>query len=122
MVIAALVIFGLAGLVGAVIAYGLRRMFLDEEKEQVAMRTGDAHVVEYAIPAGVDPADVRAAIAIAGFTGVVVDGPSGERLRVVCSEADRVRVRRAIEEAHSAASGDAPLGLGPVVFVDERPA
>jgi hypothetical protein len=122
MVIAGLIIVVLIGLGGAIVVFGLRRVFLEEEDAEARVRTSEAHVLEYAIPPGVDPADLRAAVATAGFTGAVKAGPSGDRLRVVCAEHDRARLRDAIEGAHSAASGDAPLRLGPVAFVYERPA
>ena len=99
----------------------LRRVVKDEAAAEGRMLASDAHVVEYSIPAGIDAADLRGAIAVEGFTGVVIEGPTSERLRVVCAEPDRTRLRTALEHAHSAASGDAPLDLSPVVFDDERP-
>ena len=120
MTLAALIIFVLVGLVGAVVALGLRRTFLEQAAVETRVRTGDAHAVEYAVSEGIDVADLRAAVAAAGFTSAVLDGQSGRRLRVVCAEHDRSRVRAAIEAAHSSASGDVPLHLEPVVFVDEH--
>jgi hypothetical protein len=120
MTLAVLIIFVLVGLVGAVVALGLRRTFLEEQEVETRVRTGGAHGVEYAVPEGIDVADLRAAVAAAGFSSAVLDGHAGRRLRVVCPEHDRSRVRVALEEAHSSASGDVPLHLEPVVFVDEQ--
>ena len=120
MTLAVIIIFVLVGLVGAVVALGLRRTFLEEEETERRVRAGDAHGVEYAVPEGIDVADLRAAVAAAGFTSAILDSHPGRRLRVVCAEHDRSRVRAAIEGSHSSASGDAPLHLEPVVFVDEH--
>ena len=96
--VAAVIIIIVLGTV--VVAGALRRLVRDEAAVESRLRAPNAHTVSYAVPNGVDPAHLRAAIARGGFTGVAL--PTGMRggLLVECGEADRARLRRVIESAY----------------------
>ncbi len=103
------------------VAGGLRRLVREESDVERRLRSPDVHTVTYAVPNGVDPGDLRVAVARAGFTGIVVTGGTAQCLRVECASADRARLRRVIENAHERAYDGTELDLHPVVFEDEWP-
>lgn len=119
--IAAAVIIVLALLVGTVVIGGaLRRLVRDEADVERRLRAPDAHTLSYAVPNGVDPADLRVAARRGGFTSVLATSGTRECLLVECKEGDRARLRHLIEDAHEKAYDGSDLDLHPVVFEDER--
>ena len=119
--IAAAFIFVLLVLVVTVaVAGGLRRLVRDESDVERRLRAPETHTISYAIPNGVDPGDLRVAIARGGFTGIVGMAGTRECLLVESAERDRARLRQMIESAHEKAYDGTELDLHPVVFEDER--
>lgn len=105
---------------GALVAIALRRVVLDDAATDQRLHAAGAHTVSFAVPNGVDVADLRAAASRGGFVSTVDETDTYQRLLVQCEESDRARLRRLLEDAHDAASHGADLRLGPVVFEDER--
>lgn len=121
--IAAVIITILVLLVVTVaIAGGLRRLVRDESEIERRLRAPDTHTVSYAVPNGVDPGDLRVAVARNGFTSVMLMAGTRQCLLVECAEAERARLREVIESAHETAYDGTELDLHPVIFEDERPA
>jgi len=120
--IAAAVFLVVVLVVGAVVAVVLRRVVLDDAANEQHLHTAGVHTVSFAVPNGVDAADLRAAASRGGFVSTVADSDTQQRLLVECEDSDRARLRRVLQEAHDAASHGAELHLDPVVFDDERPA
>jgi hypothetical protein len=119
--IAAAIIVTLVLLVGTVaVALGLRSMVRDESDVESRVRAPNAHTLAYAVPNGVDPADLRVAVALGGFTGVMASTGTRQCLLIECEAADRARLRHVIENAHEPAYDGGELDLHPVVFEDER--
>ena len=121
MIAAVVLIILLVLVVTVAIAGGLRRLVRDESDVERLLRSPDTHTLSYAIPNGVDPGDLRVAIARDGFTGIVVVDGTRECLKVECAEPDRARLRHVIESAHESAYDGTELDLHPVIFEDERP-
>jgi hypothetical protein len=121
MIAAALLIFLIVLVVTVVVAGGLRRIVRDESAVERRLRAPDAPTLLYAIPTGVDAADLRAAVARGGFTAIVDTTDTHQCLRVECSASDRARLRLQIEGAHESAYDGTELDLRPVVFEDEKP-
>jgi hypothetical protein len=121
MIAAAIIVIVIVMLVGtAAVAGALRRLVRDEYAIESRLRAPDTHTISYAVPNGVDPGDLRAALARGGFTGIVTTTGARECLVVECGETDRARLRRVIESAHEPAYDGSELELRPVVFEDER--
>ena len=100
MIAAALIVI-LVLLIGTVaVAVGVRSMVRQESNVESRLRAPNAHAVAYTVPNGVDPADLRVAVARAGFAGVIAT-TSGTRqcLLIECEEADRPRLRHVVENA-----------------------
>lgn len=120
--IAAAIFVVIVLVIGVLVAIALRRVVLDDAETDQRLLSRGAHTVSFAVPNGVDVADLRAAASRGGFVSTVAETGTDQRLLVECENADRARLRRLLEEAHDAASHDAELHLDPVVFDDERPA
>jgi hypothetical protein len=103
------------------VAGGLRRVVRDEAAVERRLLAPGTPTMRYAVPAGVDAANLRAAVARAGFTAIVGTTDTRQCLQVECSEGDRARLRRQIEDAHESAYDGTELDLRPVVFEDEKP-
>jgi hypothetical protein len=107
--------------VGTVLVAGaLRRMVRDEHDVESRLLAPDSHTIAYAVPNGVDAADLRAAVARGGFTSIATTVGNHQCLLVECGESDRERVREVIGNAHEMAYDGTELDLHPVVFEDER--
>jgi hypothetical protein len=119
--IGAVVIFVLVTVViTVVVAGGLRRLVNDESDVERRLQSPETHTIRYAVPHGIDPADLRAALLSAGFSSILTNSGSGVCLVVECSEGDRSRVRQVIGSMHETAYDGSDLDLKPVVFEDER--
>jgi hypothetical protein len=120
--IAAVVITVLVLLVITVaVAGGLRRLVRDEAELERRLRAPETHTISYAVPNGVDPADVRAALLRAGYASCMSVGGGRECLLADCPEGERTRLRQVIASVHETAYDGTDLDLRPVVFEDERP-
>ena len=120
--IAAAILVVVVLVAGALAALALRRFVLDDAATDKELRGTEAHTVSFAVPNGVDVADLRAAASRGGFASTVADSDNQQHLLVQCEATDRARLRRLLEEAHDATSHGSELHLDPVVFDDERPA
>jgi hypothetical protein len=120
MIAAAALIVLVLLVVTVVVAGGLRRLVRDESEVERRLRAPDTHTVTYAVPNGVDPADIRPALLRAGFSSAMSSAGTRVCLVVGCAEGDRARVREVIESVHETAYDGADLDLRPVVFEDER--
>ena len=107
--------------VTVLVAGALRRMVRDEQAVETRLRAPSAHTVAYAVPDGVDPGDLRGALALGGFASIATTVGNHQGLLVECSESDRERVRELIGNAHETSYDGSTLDLHPVVFEDERP-
>ena len=111
-------VVGLAGLVVYVVGgHAVRREQVDQNLHDPRMPT-----LEYAVPTGIDPAPVRAALEQAGYT-TTVDSTAGPQLVLVqCPrglDRERDAVRAAIESVDNSASDhDIPVPTN-VRFRDE---
>lgn len=101
-----------------VVALALRSWVFAEARTEARLHDPQTHTVAYAIPAGIDPVELEAALARAGFTSVLDRVGDDECVRVECTEAERGQVRSVIEGIH--AGDPQALQLAPVVFEDER--
>jgi hypothetical protein len=120
MIAAAVLIVLVLLVVTVAVAAGLRRLVRDESEVERRLRAPDTHTIAYAVPNGVDPADVRTALARAGFSSAMSRAGVPECLVIGCAEGERARVREVIERVHETAYDGADLDLRPVVFEDER--
>ena len=107
---------------GVLVAVALRRLVLDDAAHEQDLRSPGVHTVAFAVPNGVDVADLRAAASRGGFVSTVTDSEAHQCLLVQCEDSDRARLRHLLEGAHDAAYHGTELHLEPVVFDDERPA
>jgi hypothetical protein len=115
------VIIVLVVLVGTIVIAGaLRRVVRDEAEVERRLRAPGAQTISYAVPNGVDPADLRIAASRGGFTSIVTIRDERECLLVECEEGDRARLRQLIGDTHEMAYDGTELDLHPVVFEDER--
>jgi len=118
--IAAVVITVLVLLVVSVAAAGgRRRLVLDESSHEHRRQDPTVHTVTYAVPNGIDPVDLKGAIARGGFRAISMIG-ARHCLLVECPAADRDRLRQVIESAPETAYDGTEPDLHPVVFEDER--
>ncbi|WP_432477120.1 hypothetical protein [Nocardioides sp. GXQ0305] len=116
----ALVVVLIVVLVGGVaLAAALRSVSLEQVRREQQLHDPRSHTVSYAVPPGVDPATVLAAVRASGFTGVVDPTGPTEHVLVGCGESDRPRLRSVIE-AIGITGYDGAAVRGPVVFEDER--
>lgn len=119
MLIAAMFAFLGVLVVGVLLAASLRRWSLEDARTDAKLHSAAAHTVAYVIPAGLDPAIVRGALAGAGFVSVI-DAGETERVLIECEPSDRAFVRQLVERAHPAGfvgSASSPLAspaAGPV--------
>jgi hypothetical protein len=97
--------------VPALIVLALRQWGQQDARTETRLRSPDAHTLSYAVPAGEDPAPLRAALTHAHFTSVTGRGDAGHCLIVECREGQRGQVREIIEQTL--------LDSGEVVFQDE---
>ena len=121
MIAAAVLIILLVLVLTVALAGGLRRLVRDESDVERRLGAPDTHTISYAIPNGVDPGDIRVAVARRGFTGIAVTAGTRQCLKVECAEGDRARLRQVIESAHERAYDGTELDLHPVIFEDEKP-
>ena len=119
--IAAALIFLVVLVVTVLVAGALRRLVRDEHAVETRLREPSTHTVAYAVPHGVDPGDLRGALAFGGFASTATTVGNLQGVLVECSESDRERVRELIGNAHETAYDGSTLDLHPVVFEDERP-
>ena len=121
--IAAVVILVVIGLAVTVYFAGfLRRVVLDESESEARLKASTAHTISFAVPAGIDAADLRTAVTHAGFTSRLVNAGGRQRLEVLCEERQRDQLRKVLEDAHDATYDGTELDLHPVVFEDEASA
>lgn len=97
----------------------LRSMGLEEQRTYARLHDPHVPTVAYAVPDGVDPAVVLAAVHAAGFTSVVGETAPAEHLLVGCGDADRPRLRSVIEAIPLTRYDGTPI-RDRVVFEDER--
>jgi hypothetical protein len=107
-------------LVTLAVAAGLRRLVRDESDVERRLRAPETHTISYAVPNGLDPADLRTALARQGFLSTVSTAGDRECLVIGCSESDRSRVREVIGSVHETVHDVTDLDLRPVIFEDER--
>jgi hypothetical protein len=115
--IAALVIVVVIVLVlGIGVPAFLRSWGAEEARTEARLHDPHTHTVAFAVPNGVDPAVIKAALTRAGYTSVTDRVGDAECLVVECAPHERDRVRGVIESVHVSPTG----GGGHVVFEDER--
>ena len=121
MIAAAILIVLILLVVTIAVAGGLRRFVRDESEVAQRLRAPTTPTISYAVPNGVDPADLRTALLRAGFSSTTMSSAGTRECLVIgCSESDRARVRAVIESVHETAYDGSDLVLRPVVFEDER--
>jgi hypothetical protein len=120
MIAAAILIVLLVLVVTIAVAGGLRRLVRDESELEQRLLAPETPTVSYAIPHGVDPADLRTALLRAGFSSTTSSAGTRQCLIIGCSKGDRAKVREVIEGVHETAYDGSDLVLRPVVFEDER--
>jgi len=119
--IAALAIILVVVLVlGVGIPMFLRAWGAEEARIETHLHDPATHTVAYAVPNGVDPAVVKAALTKAGFTSGTDRVGDVECLLVECEESERSRVRSVVEGVHLSQYDGSDLKLTHVVFEDER--
>jgi hypothetical protein len=115
--IAALVIVVVIVLVlGIGVPAFLRSWGAEEARTEARLHDPHTHTVAFAVPNGVDPAVIKAALTRAGYTSVTDRVGDAECLVVECAPHERDRVRGVIESVHVSPTG----GGGHVVFEDEH--
>lgn len=121
MVAAIAIVVILTLVVGAAVVIGVRAFLGEESRTEERLHDPRTRTVAYAIPNGVDPVPVKAALAVAGFTSVVDELGNAEGLIVECeTPEDRSDVRRIIQSVHVSDYDGADHRLEHVVFEDER--
>lgn len=105
---------------GVLIPMTLRSWVSAESRTDARLHDPRTHTVAYAVPNGVDPVVLRAALTHAGFTSAVERVGDVECLLVECDESERTRVRSVIEAVHVREYDGSDLAVGHVVFEDER--
>jgi hypothetical protein len=98
----------------------LRNWVREESRREAHLSDPDTHTVTYAIPTGVDPVIIEAALARAGLNSGVVDVGMVECVRIECNESQREHVREVLEGIPMHAYDGSQLQAGHVVFEDER--
>ena len=108
--------------VGGTIAINLflRNWVREQSRREAHLRDPRTHTIAYAIPNGVDPVTLEAALAHAGFNSGHGRVGMAECIRIECDESQRDRVRSVLESASTAAYDGSLLPAGNVVFEDER--
>ena len=91
-----------------------------ESRREAHLRDPNTHTVAYAIPNGVDPVQIEAALARAGLTSGVDRIGMVECVRIECTESQREQVRGVIEGIPMHAYDGSQLQAGHVHFEDER--
>lgn len=104
----------------AVTVLGVRSFLARESHNEAHLRDPRTPTIAYAIPNGIDPAVIKAALSTAGFTSMVDQVGDAECLRIECDPAGRERVRSVIEGVHLSDYAGSELKLGHAVFQDER--
>ena len=120
MIAAAALVILIILVVTIAVAGGLRRLVRDEAEVEQRLRAPTTHTIAYAVPHGVDPAGLRTALRLAGFSSAMSSAGTRECLLIGCAEGDRPRIREVIEQVHETAYDGTDLDLRPVVFEDER--
>jgi hypothetical protein len=120
MIAAAAVLVLVVLVIGIAIPLFLRSWGAGESQIEARMHDPRIHTIAYAIPNGVDPVVVRLAVHTAGFTSAIDRVGDVECLIVECSEADRSRLRKVIEEVPLRGFDGSELTQTHVVFEDER--
>lgn len=121
MVIGLIIVTGVV-LISGVSVWALLRASTGEIDElEHRLHAPGATTLDYAVPAGVDPAMLRMSLHHGGFSCVVDETPQAEVLRIDCPPGRREDVRRLIagtpaEHWRRQALTDL---YGPVVFADE---
>ncbi|PVG84173.1 hypothetical protein DDE18_00575 [Nocardioides gansuensis] len=106
---------------GAVLAvgWGLRSYNARESATDARLHSTGTPTVTYAVPLGVDPAVIEAALAHAGFTSMLDRVAPAPSLIIECDPEDRELVRGLIEDVYVKEYGASGLSLGPATFQDE---
>lgn len=117
---AIIVLLIVAIVIGVAINAYLRSWVKAESRLEAHMHDPHTHVVEYAVPEGVDPATIRFELARAGFNTGIGSVGEAETLLVECERSQRERVRSIIEGVHTNVSDGSAPTIGHVVFEDER--
>ena len=117
---ATVVMVGVVLLASVAIALLLRSWVFAESRMEGRLHDPGTPTVAYAIPNGVDPAVVMAALRADGFASVLDRIGDTECLIVECDRGERTRVRSVIEHVHASSYDGSALKLDHVVFEDER--
>jgi hypothetical protein len=83
--------------VPALVVLALRQWGQEDVRTEDRLRSPGAHTLSYVVPAGQDPAPLRAALGHEHFSTVLGRGDSGHCLIVECEESERGRVRQILE-------------------------
>jgi hypothetical protein len=105
---------------GVAVPMFLRSLVNEESRTDARLHDPHTHTVAYAIPNGVDPVVIKAALTHAGFTSSIDRVGEVECLLIECAESERLRVRAIIETVHVNEYDGSDLKLDHVVFEDER--
>ena len=117
---ATVLIVGVVLLASVAIALLLRSWVFAESRIEARLHDPGTRTVAYAIPNGVDPALVMAALGAGGFASILDRVGDTECLIVECDGGERARVRSVIEDIHASKYDGSALKLDHVVFEDER--
>jgi hypothetical protein len=102
------------------VAAGLRSMVFSEARTEARLYAPSTPTLSYAVPAGVDAAVIRGALASAGYISAMDRAGTHRFMLVECAAEDRNRVRRVIASAPETIYGGSELTLHHVMFEDER--
>lgn len=97
----------------------LRSYAAKESATDARLHSPGTPTVTYALPLGVDPAVVEAALAHAGFTSMLDQAGTRHSLIIECDPEDRELVRSVIEDVYVKEYGTSGLNLGRASFQDE---
>lgn len=101
------------------VAWALRAEVFETERKSERLHDPGTATVEYVLPNGVDPANVEAPLALAGFESVVDDSGGARRLLIGCAAGQRERLRDVIRDLHLTNYDGSAFRRGLVVFNDE---
>jgi hypothetical protein len=107
-------------IVSVVISLVLRSWGTEQSRTEARMHDPRIHTIPLAVPDGVGPVVVRAAVGKAGFNSGLDRLGQAEWLIVECRESERSRLRSDIEAVHLPDYDGTELAHGHVVFEDER--
>ena len=103
-----------------VVNLALRGWVRDASRREQHFADPRTHTVAFAVPAGVDPATVEAALMHAGLSCQAGRVGMVECVRIECEESQREEVRRVLTGLHLHGYDGSELPTGHVVFEDER--